>query len=192
MKKRIITIAGKPGSGKSSAAKNVAEQLSYTHYSSGDFFRSVANERGVSVTELNKIAETDPQIDIDVDEKNRSLNNETELVVDSRTAFHWVPDSFKVYLDIDPDVAICRIMQDLAVNADRQKSEEAYKDLEEAKERMVTRYDSENKRYQDLYQLDPSQHANYDLVIDTGIPENNLEEVVQEIIDGYNAWLQSE
>jgi cytidylate kinase len=112
-------------------------------------------------------------------------------VVDSRTAFHWVPGSFKVYLDIDPDVAIRRIMQDLAVNVDRQKSEEAYKDLEEAKERMVTRYDSENKRYQDLYQLDPSQHTNYDLVIDTGIPENNLDEVVQEIIDAYNAWLQS-
>jgi len=113
------------------------------------------------------------------------------LVVDSRTAFHWVPESFKVYLDIDPDVAIRRIMQDLAVNADRQKSEEAYKDLEEAKDRMVTRYASENKRYQDLYQLDPSLHENYDLVIDTGIPENNLEGVVKQIIKKYNIWLES-
>jgi cytidylate kinase len=191
MKKRIITIAGKMGSGKSSTAKKVAQALAYKHYSSGDFFRSVANERGVSVTELNKIAETDPQIDTDVDEKNRQLNNETNLVVDSRTAFHWVPESFKVYLDIDPDVAIRRIMQDLAVNADRQKSEEAYKDLEEAKERMVVRYTSENKRYQDLYQINPSRHENYDLVIDTGSPENSLETVVEKIIDAYREWLES-
>ncbi len=191
MKKRIITIAGKAGSGKSSAAKNIAQEISYKHYSSGDFFRSIANDRDVSVTELNTLAEDDPQVDIDVDEKNRALNNETDLVVDSRTAFHWVPESFKVYLDIDPDVAIRRIMQDLAVNADRQKSEEAYKDLEEAKDRMVTRYASENKRYQDLYQLDPSLHENYDLVIDTGIPENNLEGVVKQIIKKYNIWLES-
>jgi len=190
MKKRIITIAGKPGSGKSSAAKNVAQELSYKHYSSGDFFRSIANNRGVSVTELNKIAETDPQIDIDIDEKNRALNNEIDLVVDSRTAFHWVPESFRVYLDIDPDVAIRRIMQDLAVNADRQKSEEAYKNLEEAKEHMVTRYSSENKRYQDLYQLDPSQHENYDLIIDTGISTNNLDSVVTEIIEKYSTWIE--
>ncbi|MFT5359742.1 MAG: cytidylate kinase [Candidatus Paceibacteria bacterium] len=190
MKKKIITIAGKLGSGKSSAAKSLAKDLDYRHYSSGDFFRSVASERNLTVTELNQAAETDPQIDIDIDEKNRQLNNETNLVADSRTAFHWVPDSFKVYLDIDPDTAIRRIMQDLVVNVDRQKSEEAYSGLEEAKERMLERYTSENKRYKDLYGIDPSQHDNYSLVIDTGLPENDLESVVNQIKDAYKKWVE--
>jgi len=191
MKKQIITIAGKPGSGKSSTAKRVAKELGYKHYSSGDFFRSIANDRDVSVTGLNLIAEKDLTVDVAIDEKNRALNNETNLVVDSRTSFHWIPDSFKVYLEIDSDIAIKRIMSDLATNIDRQKSEEDYQSLEEAKERMVIRYASENKRFEDTYNIDPSQHENYDLVIDTGKSENDLASVVEQITTAYKHWLES-
>ena len=76
MKKEIITICGSLGSGKSSAAKKVAQILSYKHFSSGDFFRQVGFELGFSVTETNIRAETDPKIDEMTDQKMRDLNND--------------------------------------------------------------------------------------------------------------------
>src|SRR3990167_10028900 len=100
MKKQIITICGGLGSGKSSTAKKVAEALGFQHFSSGDFFRQVGLELGLSINEINKRAETDPKIDEMTDQKLRDLNNADKIVVDSRTAYHWIPESFKVYLDL--------------------------------------------------------------------------------------------
>ncbi|MEZ4103369.1 MAG: nucleoside monophosphate kinase [Candidatus Paceibacterota bacterium] len=45
MKKQIITIAGKPGSGKSTTAKRLSGELNYAHFSSGDFFRQVGLDK---------------------------------------------------------------------------------------------------------------------------------------------------
>lgn len=91
MKKEIITICGGLGSGKSSTAKKVAEVLGFKHFSSGDFFRQVGVELGLSVNEINKRAETDPEIDYRTDQKLRDLKDSSKVVIDSRTAFHWIP-----------------------------------------------------------------------------------------------------
>jgi ABC-type multidrug transport system fused ATPase/permease subunit len=53
MKKQTITIAGSPGSGKSSTAKAIAAVLGFQHFSSGDFFRQLAVERGQSIEAMN-------------------------------------------------------------------------------------------------------------------------------------------
>ena len=89
MKSRIITIAGALGSGKSSAAKKLAVELGYTHFSSGDVFRSIAGERGISIEEINKQAELEHEIDLAVDQRLRDLASENDFVIDSRIAYHW-------------------------------------------------------------------------------------------------------
>ena len=73
MKKNIITVAGRPGSGKSSTAKLVANQLGFEHFSSGDLFRSVAKERGVDVLQANLSAEENADIDHLVDGRLREI-----------------------------------------------------------------------------------------------------------------------
>ncbi len=84
-KKHIITIAGSLGSGKSSTAKRVAEILGYKHFSTGDFFRSIASERGISTVELNKAAETDLTVDKEVDNRSiKIVETESNVVLDSR------------------------------------------------------------------------------------------------------------
>ncbi len=181
---KIITIAGKLGSGKSSAAKQVAKMLNLQHFSSGDFLRQVATERGMNIKELMIAAETDPQIDYDIDAVLQSKSNEENLIIDSRLAFHWIPKSFKVYLEIDPDIAAERMLIDLDTNESRQQSEHA-KNLSEMKQNMIERHESDIKRYQNLYQLNHTDHAHFDLVINTGDPKNNLDEVVKQIINGY-------
>jgi len=181
-KKEIITICGGLGSGKSSTAKMVANKLGFAHFSSGDFFRQVGLELGLSVNELNKRAETDKKIDEMTDEKLKQMNNKEKVVIDSRTAYHWIPESFKVYLDLPRDIAKQRILNSIQENKLRQESEQSTT-IEEVYEKMQERFTSEQKRYWDLYKINNTDMSQYDLVVDTN--KNNLEQVVDIIVSEY-------
>mgnify|MGYP001614591868 CR=1 FL=1 len=185
MKKEIITICGGLGSGKSSTAKNVAEILGFQHFSSGDFFRQVGLELGLSINETNKRAEIDPEIDKKTDEKLKNMSNAEKVVIDSRMAFHWIPESFKVYLDLPPEIAKNRILNNIKENKLRAQSEQV-SSLEEVYEKMHERFESEQKRYWDLYKINNAEKNQYDLVIDTN--KNNLDQVVAIIVSKYRKW----
>src|SRR3954454_17166068 len=104
MRRQIITIAGSPGSGKSSTARGIAGALGFQHYSSGDLFRQLAAQRGESVEATNISAEIQRDIDHNVDALLQEMyRTEDKLVIDSRMAWHWMPSSFKVFLLLDPD-----------------------------------------------------------------------------------------
>ncbi|HEY4494211.1 MAG TPA: AAA family ATPase [Candidatus Paceibacterota bacterium] len=188
MKKEIITICGGLGSGKSSTSDLVAKELGYTRFSSGDLFRQVGLDLGLSVTELNKKAETESSIDFKVDEKLRELGNSNKIVIDSRTAFHWIPASFKVYLDLPHEIAKHRVLNNLKENALRKESEKS-SNIEEVYEDMQRRFDSEQKRFWDLYKINNRDLTQFDLVVDTN--KNNLEEVVAIIVAEYKKWQTS-
>lgn len=187
-KKEIITICGGLGSGKSSTANLVAERLGFKRFSSGDFFRQVGIELGLSVNELNKKAETEKEIDFMVDEKLRNLRNSEKIVIDSRTAYHWIPESFKVYLDLSPEIAKNRVLNDLKENKKRLKSEPSTT-LEDIYEKMKERLESEQKRYWNLYKIDNTKKEQFDLVIDTN--KNSLNQVVDILIKEYNTWINN-
>lgn len=184
--KSIITIAGKPGSGKSTAAKGVAEQLGFMHFSSGDLFRVLAKEQGVDLLQANLDAEEGEeisQIDYLVDQKLRDLGKSTdELVIDSRLAWHWMPDSYKVFLDLDLETAASRILQ--KIPPERIEAEHIPKDPAKYAKLLKNRLASEARRYKKVYDVDPYDHANYDLIINTG--ENSIEEVVGKILAGFS------
>src|SRR5690242_6828402 len=110
MKKQIITLAGSPGSGKSSTARAVAAALGFRHFSSGDVFRQLAAERGESIEAMNISAEAQRDIDLKVDKLLQEMaRTDDRLVIDSRMAWHWIPASFKVFLLLDAATAGARI-----------------------------------------------------------------------------------
>jgi len=187
-KKEIITICGGLGSGKSSTAKQVAKELGFTHFSSGDFFRQVGVDLGLSVNELNKRAETDLSIDKMTDEKVRAMGDKSKIVIDSRTAYHWIPESFKVYLDLPPEIAKDRILNNLKEDALRAKSERV-STAEEIYQKIQERFESEQKRYLEFYNINNKDMTHYDLVVDTN--KNNLEEVVNIIVTEYKKWIEN-
>lgn len=186
MKKEIITICGGLGSGKSSTAKEVAKVLEFKHFSSGDFFRQVGLELGLSINEVNIRAENDKKIDEMTDQKLRDLNNENKIVIDSRTAYHWIPESFKVYLDLPIEIAKERILNSIKENKLREQSEQV-KTSEEVLKNMAERFESEQKRYWNLYKINNTDKNQFDLIIDTN--KNNLEQVVSIIVSGYKKWI---
>jgi cytidylate kinase len=186
MKKQIITICGGLGSGKSSTAKRVAEALGFQHFSSGDFFRQVGLELGLSINEINKRAETDPDIDYRTDEKLRNMRNAEKVVIDSRTAFHWIPESFKVYLDLPPEIAKARILNSIKEDKLRAQSEQVSSE-EDVYKKMSERFQSEQMRYRDLYKINNADKSQFDLVVDTN--KNNLNQVVDIVISEYKKWM---
>ncbi len=188
MKKDIITIAGKLGSGKSSTAKLLAKKLGYDHFSSGDLFRTIAAEQSQNVLDANVAAEKDATIDHLVDQRLREIGeHDNRKVIDSRTAWHWMSKSFKVYLDLPTTIAAQRIIDQM--HERRDANEEVPESVDEYAKQLDARLASENKRYKKLYDIDPAVADNYDLVIDTS--QYNLDQVVEHILEQYRQWQHS-
>jgi cytidylate kinase len=184
--KRIITIAGQPGSGKSSTAKEVARRLGYQHFSSGDLFRALAREQGHDVLQANLSAEQNTAIDNLVDGRLKQMGqDEDQLVVDSRLAWHWMPQSFKVFLDLDLGVAAQRILAN--IDEARLKSENIPSDPAVYTSVLQERMASESRRYRTLYDVDLHDKTNYNLVIDTAA--HDLDTVVELVLQGYHNHL---
>lgn len=189
-KKHIITISGKPGSGKSSTADRVAEMLGYTRHSSGDMVRSILQREGKTLQEYNAAAADDHSLDAKVDEYLRNLRNKNNIVVDSRLGFYWIPESFKVYLDLDLQVATVRIYKDAVSNNMRLKSGEQVDSLDLVSRQVRHRMEQERRRFKEFYNVDPYNLAHFDLVIDTA--RHSPQTVALTVYDVYRRWLKTE
>ena len=53
-KKHIISIAGDLASGKGTVSAILAKKLGYTIYKNGEYFRKLAKDHNMDVTEFNK------------------------------------------------------------------------------------------------------------------------------------------
>ena len=74
--------------------------------------------------------------------------------------FGWyaVPESFKVYIKVDIDVAAQR-----AFNDPDRKETESLATLEEQKQDLIQRYNLENERYFKLYNVHRDDLSNYEV-----------------------------
>jgi cytidylate kinase len=174
----LVTISGPAGSGKSTAAAALAETLGYDHVSGGDIFRALADERGLTPLELNKIAEDDAGIDRDLDRRLRETAAERDdLVLESRLA-GWMAGEhadFRIWLDAPLEIRAQRI-------ADREG-----KSVGVAREETRARAESEAGRYETYYGIDIHDLSIYDLVLNTArLDPDGVVEAVSTIIGAYN------
>jgi cytidylate kinase len=102
-------------------------------------------------------------------------------------AWHWMPFSFKVFLDLDLMVAAKRIINKM--DPERLEHEHIPSEPQEYTELLQRRLDSETLRYKKLYNVDPFDKHNYDLVIDTSV--TGPAEVAEQIINSYKEWLRA-
>lgn len=189
-KKHIITLSGKPGSGKSSTADRVAELLGYTRYSAGDLVRSLIRKQGMTLDEFNNMALHKHQLDHDIDEELRKLRDQKDIVIDSRLGFYWIPESFKVYLDLDIDVATARIFKDAVNNELREGDSQVGSTIDEVQRSVQGRLENEKQRFKTLYGINPYSNANFDLIINTS--RHSPQTVALTVFDTYKKWLQTD
>lgn len=154
----LITVSGPAGSGKSTLAAALAAEFGYEHVSGGDIFRALADERGLTPLELNRLAEEDDQIDRDLDRRLRATARERdEVVLESRLS-GWMAGEyadFRLWLDAPLEVRVRRV-------ADRED-----KPVETARRETEGRAESEALRYAEYYGIDVADRSIYDLVVNT-------------------------
>ena len=182
----IITISGAPGSGKSTIARLVAQKLGYKHYSAGDFMSEIAEKRGLSLLQLGEVAEKDHSIDKELDKRTFELGKkEDDFVMDSRLAYHFIPGSFKIFLEVDEKEAAKRIFGDIKKKKTGRAMEKESTTLAATLANIKKRKKSEQQRYMKYYRLNPYDKKQYDFVVDTTktTPEQAVEKVIEAVKD---------
>ncbi len=159
----IITVGGLIGSGKTTVAKALAKTFKLKHISAGEVFRSMAEERGISLEELTKLAEKNHDLDREVDEKQKKLAT-GNAVVDGRLSGWLLGADLKIWLKAPLEVRVRRVVK------------REGKGFEQVVEETKRREESEIKRYREIYKIDISDMSPYDAVINTSLWD--AEEVV--------------
>lgn len=159
-----ITLTGNLGSGKSTISKLFEKYYNYEIYSTGRVIRELAEERGISVLEMNKLMTNDNRYDHMIDDRSVQISRERQddnIFYDSRLAWHFVGKAFRVFLSVDLDTAVERIM------GDNRGDVETYKSAEDCKAQLNARVAEEEKRYKEIYNIDYFDFTNYNLVLDS-------------------------
>ena len=159
-----IAISGKLGSGKSTVCGILNKDHGLEIYSTGKIQRAIAEKMGITTLELNRRMAADPKLDHEIDDTVNEISRLRSaecLVFDSRMAWHFAENAYKVYMYVDPYVAAKR------VTGDDRGSVEKYKSIEDAVAQLKARSEEENRRYKDIYGVDNFDYANYDLIVDS-------------------------
>lgn len=184
-KKHIISLGGELASGKGTVSKILMKRLNYGVYRNGDYFRKLAKDMNMDVTNFNIYVKDHPEIDQQIEKSAAEYAKDHDnFIIDARLGWYAVPQSFKVYLKVDINVAAQRALDDPT-----RKDSENFNNIEEQKKDILKRYQVENERYFQLYGVRKEDESNYDLIIDT----TNLtpEQVADKIEKAYNKWLEN-
>ena len=153
-----IAIVGESGTGKSTIARALEARFGLIRKSSGDFFRQIAGEIGVSLLEFEKLAEGDCKYDFAVDRCMTDFGRSDGIVVEGRLAAECVRDAVKILLTCDFDERCRRIASDRGFSVD------------DAVAQTVGREEIYKKRFKAYYGIDDftkPKGYEFDLVIDT-------------------------
>ncbi len=158
VKELVITLAGYHGSGRTTNAKRLAESLGLRYISTGMLFRERAEELGVSLEEMNRIASNDKGFDNWLDNRTKEESRKRGIVIDA-TLSAWMAENpdLRIFVTCPFKVRVRRI-------ADREGRE-----YDEVEQETRTREELEQRRYHDYYDVDISDLTIYDVILNTGI-----------------------
>lgn len=184
-KKHIITITGDHASGQGTLSNKLKEKLGYEIYRNGQYVRKLAQEKGMTIVEFQTYLNEHPELDRQI-EKSATIyaDSHDNLIIDAKLGWYAVPDSFKIYLKVDIEVAVKRAFEDV-----NRKNNEPYSSLEEAKDMILYRHEQETNRWIETYGANRDDMKNYDFILDT----TNLtpDEVCIQTLNAYEEWLKN-
>jgi len=179
----IISIGGTHGSGKSTIAKMLAEKLDWPRYYMGGLRREAAKNKGLTLAEYNKIGEDDPTTDLEVDNYQKQLGQtQDNFIIEGRTSWYFIPQSFKIYLDVNENIGAERVFFHLKNNKNNNRNEDInLNSIEAVKESMAKRLESDKKRYKKYFGIDVYNKDNYDFCLDTS--HLSIQEVFNQLLN---------
>lgn len=163
----IISFNGDEGSGKSTIAKLVSAELNYPRYYMGQIFRDMAAKKNVTLVEYLQFGETNPSVDREVDDYLIGLSQkESAFVIESRTAWHFIPKSLKIYLRVDEKEGAKRVFNELQKDNARNEISGDFS-LADILEKIRERRKTDDARYIKYYGINIRDEKNYDFILDT-------------------------
>jgi len=179
----ILTIAGTPGSGKSTIAKLLQEKLSNQDFKLidvGILRRNVAKKMNMTIEEFNNWSKDNPvKGDKQFDEETfKEVQRVKNAIVVGRMAFFTIPQSIKIFIDVDITVGAKRIFIEKETNNKRNEGE--IKSIEEQIKKNKERIEIDISRYNKIYNINPYDKKHFDLVIDS--TKKTPEEIVNLIL----------
>jgi cytidylate kinase len=161
----LIVISGRPGAGKTTLAKHIAERYKLRYISAGEMFREISKQhgfepRGKPFLDFHERLERDKalsrKIDKEIDQKIIRKAKLGNVVVEGWLAAHLIKHAdLKVFLNISPETAARRIAEREASNA--------------KPELQITkrREHSFARRARIEYSIDINDVSNFDIVLNT-------------------------
>ena len=175
----IVTIAGKPGSGKSTVAKLLAKKLKFKVFSAGDLRGQIAIKHGMTIDQLNEVCKKERWTDEECDKLLAKMGKEQDnIIFDSRLAWHFVPNSLKIFLDVDLYESAKRIF------ANQRKDEAKVSTTKEMYDKLVARQKGDVARFKKWYGVDVLDMKKYDAVIDT--TKLSQKQVLKKVVEAVN------
>ena len=152
----IITIGGLAGTGTSTTAKILSQEINIPFISAGDVFRQMAVENNMTLLEFSEFAEGNDNIDKALDKRQAEIaNNSENLIVEGRISAFFVNADYRIWLKAPDNVRAERI------------SYREDKSLDTVKQEIAERTASERKRYMEIHDIDIDNLDIYDLIINT-------------------------
>lgn len=169
----FITVSGPPGSGLTTLCEDLAATLDCGHVSGGEVFRGIADDRGITLTQLVAEASGSDEIDRMVDRRLKTIAEKwgaanKPFILESRLA-GWIAGNradLRIWLDAPEEARVART-----------------RDREEMDAEMRVREVIERERYESYYDIDLEDRSIYDLSINTArwAPAGTLELVLTAI-----------
>lgn len=155
--KLFITVSGTPGSGVTTLCRGLADALGCGYVSGGELFREIAEERGLSLSQLTARAGESEELDRALDRRLRTIAEtwgtaNKGFILESRLA-GWLAGNradLRIWLDAPEEVRL-----------------ERTEDRDEMAAEMQVREAVDAARYESYYDIDIEDRSIYDLALNS-------------------------
>ena len=153
----FITVSGTPGSGVTTLCRGLADALGCGYVSGGELFREIAEERGMSLSQLTAQAGESEELDRALDRRLRTIAEtwgtaNKGFILESRLA-GWLAGNradLRIWLDAPEEVRL-----------------ERTEDRDEMAAEMQVREAVDAARYESYYGIDIEDRSIYDLALNS-------------------------
>ena len=159
-----ITISGNVTSHNSEIGKLLAEKLNFKYISVAYKARKIAEQRGIKFSDFKKYCISNPDFEREIDSQfSKECNRKSNLVINYRLGYKFIPKSFKVFLKVGESVK---------------------KNIKNETFKIIKREDSfKNKIYNNYGISDYFDKENYDLIVN--VDSKRPSEIVEIIINSF-------
>lgn len=146
------------------------------YLSSGDIFRRLAKEKGMSLEKFSRYVEKNPEVDHEIDEETVQAAKEGDVIIDACLSA-WKAGDFadiKILLTAPLEVRVKRL------------SERDNKTYKEALEETLVRERSEKERFKKLYNINVDDYSIFDVIINTELWSlDSIVKILKTVVEEY-------